>query len=60
VVRARCFYHPHKKVFGLKSIYLWQNETDRYYIIDDPRIELETLPAIVDKYVQEERILAIH
>jgi hypothetical protein len=60
VVRARCFYEPNKKTFGLKEIYLWQNEMDRYYIIDDPRVELPALPAIVEKYVAMEGILNVY
>ncbi len=58
VVRIRCFYQPSSKAFGLKEVHLWQNATNSYYIINDPKVGFVNLPGIIDKYVRMEGIFS--
>lgn len=56
VVRTRCTYHPTDKVFTLKEIHLWQNNNNAYYRIADPRLQWETVPGVLERYVEYEEI----
>jgi hypothetical protein len=56
VARVRCVYHPQDHMFHLKEIHLWQNNTGSYYRIADGRLKWETVPGILEKYVEYEEI----
>lgn len=58
VLRVGCLFHPRKRDFRIAEIWMWQNKTSSYYVIQDTRLTPLVLPGLVDRWVNIEGIFA--